>query len=253
MAPGRAWEMTLRAAAAPRRRPGPPGQRAPTRRSAPAETVHDHVDVLVVGAGTAGLAAAQQLSRDGLRVMLAEEDVVLGGGSLLDPRWSAWREATCRALAADASVRCLTRTAVIGAYGHGVYAALETLAPAESGRARRPARTAADRTRSRDGACDRRDRAPDRFSGQRRSGGDARRRRAQVFATLRRGGRPPAGVLPELGRSLRDASRRWPRPASSAAPSSTFAPPVRRPSARARWASRSSPAQWSKRCMAARV
>ena len=133
MAPGRAWEMIyeplLRRAAGL----GRLGKSANTPQP-PAETVHDHVDVLVVGGGSAGLAAARQLSRDGLRVMLAEEDVVLGGGSLLDPRWSAWREAACRALAADASVRCLTRTAVIGAYGHGVYAALETLAPAESGR-----------------------------------------------------------------------------------------------------------------------
>src|SRR5579862_4598381 len=133
MAPGRAWEKIyeplLRRAAGLGRlsmRGGAP--------HVPAETVHDHVDVLVVGAGAAGLAAAQQLERTGLAVMLAEEDSFLGGGSLLDPRWATWRESTCQELATSRTVRCLTRTAVIGAYGHGVYAALETLGSAESTR-----------------------------------------------------------------------------------------------------------------------
>jgi len=55
----------------------------------PAETVHDHADVLVVGAGACGLAAALRLGRSGLKVILAEQDVVLGAGTLLDARWSA--------------------------------------------------------------------------------------------------------------------------------------------------------------------
>ena len=60
--------------------------------AAPAETIHEHADVLVVGAGVAGLAAARRLGSRGLRVLLAEQDVVLGGGSLLDARSTAWRE-----------------------------------------------------------------------------------------------------------------------------------------------------------------
>ncbi len=102
--------------------------------AAPAETVHDHTDVLVVGAGVAGLAAAHRLGTSGLRVMLTDQDVVLGGGSLLDVRWSAWRESLCAGLAGLATVRCLPRTTVLGAYGHGVFGALETLSPAEAAR-----------------------------------------------------------------------------------------------------------------------
>src|ERR1700689_1794685 len=93
--------------------------------AAPAETVHDHADVLVVGAGVAGLTAAHRLGA-------GEQDTVLGGGALLDARWAEWRDTTCDALVGLPRVRCLTRTTVLGAYGHGVFAALETLAGADA-------------------------------------------------------------------------------------------------------------------------
>src|SRR5262245_41007789 len=51
--------------------------------ASPAETVHDHVDELVVGAGVAGLAAARVLGASGARVLLVDQDVLLGGGSVL--------------------------------------------------------------------------------------------------------------------------------------------------------------------------
>src|ERR1700691_1102676 len=83
MAPGWAWERIyeplIRRAAGLGRLESVVGQHA-----ASAETLHEHADVLVVGAGTAGLAAAHGLGRSGLRVLLTEQDVVLGGGSLLD-------------------------------------------------------------------------------------------------------------------------------------------------------------------------
>jgi methylglutamate dehydrogenase subunit C len=133
MAPGWAWERIyeplIRRAAGLGRLAARVGEHA-----APAEIVHDHADVLVVGAGSAGLAAALLLGGAGLRVLLAEQDVVLGGGALLDPRWSAWRADVAARLAALATVRCLPRTSVLGAYGHGVYGALETLAPQERAR-----------------------------------------------------------------------------------------------------------------------
>ncbi len=100
----------------------------------PAETVHDHGDVLVVGAGVAGLAAAQQLGSCGLRVLLADQDVALGAGPLLEPRWDAWRAATLASLARLPNVRSLASTTVLGAYGHGVFGALETLSAEESRR-----------------------------------------------------------------------------------------------------------------------
>jgi len=100
----------------------------------PAETLHSHTDVLIVGGGSAGVSAAQVLSAAGLRVLLAEQDVCLGGGTLLDERWGAWRERAGAALRASPGVRCLTRTAVLGAYGHGVFGALESLDAEESRR-----------------------------------------------------------------------------------------------------------------------
>jgi methylglutamate dehydrogenase subunit C len=129
MAPGWAWERLyeplIRRAAGLGRLESVLGAHP-----APAETVHQHADILVIGAGPAGLAAAQRLGAAGLRVLLVDQDVVFGGGALLDVRWSEWREALSISLAALNNVTCLTRTAVFGAYGHGVFGALETLAPA---------------------------------------------------------------------------------------------------------------------------
>ncbi len=99
-----------------------------TPTTAPAETVHDHTEVLVVGAGPAGLSAAYVLGSTGLRVILAEQDSHLGGGTLLDPAWHAWRTALLARLTCLPNVRIWAQTTVIGAYGHGVYGALESCA-----------------------------------------------------------------------------------------------------------------------------
>jgi len=102
--------------------------------ASPAETVHAHADVLVVGAGVAGISAARALAAAGLRVILAEQDPYLGAGALLDERWHGWRAAALRELAGLANLRCLPGTTVLGAYGHGVFGALEVLAPAQAQR-----------------------------------------------------------------------------------------------------------------------
>ena len=102
--------------------------------ASPAETVHAHADVLVVGAGVAGISAARALAAAGLRVILAEQDPCLGAGALLDERWHGWRAAALRELAGLANLRCLPGTTVLGAYGHGVFGALEVLAPAQAQR-----------------------------------------------------------------------------------------------------------------------
>ena len=71
----------------------------------------------------------------GLRVLLAEQDVVLGGGTLLDAALDSWRAATSAAARrATSRARCLTGTTVLGAYGHGVFGALETLREADAAR-----------------------------------------------------------------------------------------------------------------------
>jgi sarcosine oxidase subunit alpha len=133
MAPGWAWErlyepLIRRAAGLGRLTPIVPAH------ADPAETVHDHADVLIIGSGAAGLAAAHRLGECGLRVILAEQDVVLGGGVLLDARWSPWRTAVCAGLAAQPTVRTLPRATVLGAYGQGVFGALEELGPLEAAR-----------------------------------------------------------------------------------------------------------------------
>jgi len=133
MAPAWGWERLYEPLI---RRAAGLGRLAPqvTDHAAPAETVHDHADVLVIGAGAAGLAAACRLGAGGLAVILAEQDVTLGGGALLDARWSAWRARARAVLAGLPHVRCLPRTTVLGAYGEGVYVALETLSPLEAQR-----------------------------------------------------------------------------------------------------------------------
>jgi heterotetrameric sarcosine oxidase alpha subunit len=129
MAPGWAWERVYEPAI---RRAAGLGRLEPVvgEHAAPADTVHEHAEVLVIGAGPAGLSAALALGACRIRVLLLEQDVALGGGTLLDPRWESWRAAALAALAGLGSVRTLARTTVTGAYGHGVFAALETLAPA---------------------------------------------------------------------------------------------------------------------------
>ncbi|MCA2012333.1 sarcosine oxidase subunit alpha family protein [Cereibacter sphaeroides] len=93
-----------------------------------------HCDLLIIGAGAAGLTAALTAGRAGARVVLADEDFRLGGrlmaeSDLLDhapaTQWIASVEAELRALP---NVRILPRTTVFGAYDHGIYGAVERVA-----------------------------------------------------------------------------------------------------------------------------
>ena len=92
-----------------------------------------HCDILIVGAGPTGLAAALTAGRSGARVILVEEDTRLGGRLLseagvfadADTGWLNTTEAELRAMA---NVRIMPRTTVVGSYDHGVYGALEKVA-----------------------------------------------------------------------------------------------------------------------------
>jgi methylglutamate dehydrogenase subunit C len=95
---------------------------------------HLHCDVLVVGAGPAGLAAALAAGATGARVLLADERPHLGGTLAFERRtvgdeaagdWIANAAAT---LAALPEVRILRRTCVFGYYDHNVLGALERVA-----------------------------------------------------------------------------------------------------------------------------
>jgi sarcosine oxidase subunit alpha len=90
-----------------------------------------HCDVLVVGAGPAGLMAALAAGRTGARVVLCDEDFRLGGRLIADYRVVAdrssadWATHTQAELAALSNVRILSRTTVVGVYDGGTYSALE--------------------------------------------------------------------------------------------------------------------------------
>ena len=91
-------------------------------------------DVLVIGAGPAGLAAALAAGRSGARVILCDEDMRPGGrllaeARLIDGRPAVdWLAAALEELASLPEVRLMPRTTVFGAYDHGIYGAVERVA-----------------------------------------------------------------------------------------------------------------------------
>ncbi|HEX9447114.1 MAG TPA: 2Fe-2S iron-sulfur cluster-binding protein, partial [Dongiaceae bacterium] len=80
------------------------------------ETRYDFCDVLVVGSGAAGLAAALSAGSSGARVVFVEQDSLLGGGLLAEPEQSSWRAERLTDLAKLSNVRTLTRTTAQGLY-----------------------------------------------------------------------------------------------------------------------------------------
>ncbi|HEX9858356.1 MAG TPA: 2Fe-2S iron-sulfur cluster-binding protein, partial [Paracoccaceae bacterium] len=90
-----------------------------------------HCDLLVIGAGPAGLAAALTAGRAGARVILADEDFRMGGRLNAETheiggiRAADWAAATVAELATLPNVRLMPRTTVIGAFDHGIYGAVE--------------------------------------------------------------------------------------------------------------------------------
>jgi sarcosine oxidase subunit alpha len=94
--------------------------------------VYDHCDVLVVGAGPAGLAAALAAAESGARVILCDENPEFGGSLLADPAAKIdgraaedWVAETVASLAAAPKVRLLARTAAFGWYQHGLVGLIE--------------------------------------------------------------------------------------------------------------------------------
>lgn len=88
-------------------------------------------DVLVIGAGPAGLSAALAAGRSGARVIICDEDFWLGGRLLAERREISgrpaadWLAATLAELHSLPEVRVMPRTSVFGSYDHGVYGAVE--------------------------------------------------------------------------------------------------------------------------------
>ena len=101
-----------------------------------------HCDVLVVGGGPAGLAAACEAGRTGARVILVDEQPEFGG-SLLASRQiidgvsaTEWVSATVDELASMEEVRLLPRSTAVGYYDHNFVTILERVSdhlPANDG------------------------------------------------------------------------------------------------------------------------
>ncbi len=88
-------------------------------------------DLLVIGAGPAGLMAALVAGRAGADVILADEDCLMGGrlnaesGAVGHQSGAGWAASVVAELAAMENVRLMSRTTVAGAYDGRMYGALE--------------------------------------------------------------------------------------------------------------------------------
>ncbi|MEO3434100.1 sarcosine oxidase subunit alpha family protein [Inquilinus sp. CAU 1745] len=91
---------------------------------------HAHTDLLVVGGGPAGLAAALTAARSGLNVMLAEDRPVFGGALRFERPDAAlnWAEAAIEELSASPNVTLLPRTTAFGYYDHNGVGLVERVA-----------------------------------------------------------------------------------------------------------------------------
>ncbi|OCP15169.1 sarcosine oxidase subunit alpha [Ensifer sp. LC163] len=91
-----------------------------------------HCDVLVIGAGAAGLSAALAAAKAGAKVILCDEQPEVGGalryerGTTIDGKegWD-WAQAAARTLAAMDNVTVLTRTTGFGYYNHNFVGLVE--------------------------------------------------------------------------------------------------------------------------------
>ena len=90
-----------------------------------------YCDLLVIGAGPAGLTAALTAARSGADVILADEDARMGGRLLAETTQINghpaldWVDTVLAELRSLPNVRLMTRTTVTGAYDDGTFGALE--------------------------------------------------------------------------------------------------------------------------------
>ena len=122
----RSWWMTyerfIRCAAGLGRAPEEPDPDRYERRNV-------HCDILVVGGGPAGLAVAMAAGRTGARVLLVDQQPMLGGSLLdrADGEGEAWRQSAVAEIGSFAETTVLTRTAVTGYFDHNFLIACESV------------------------------------------------------------------------------------------------------------------------------
>jgi sarcosine oxidase subunit alpha len=86
-----------------------------------------HCDLLIVGAGPAGIDTTLAESASGKRIILIDDQDELGGGALADPSLWPWLERSVHDLRAAVNVRILTRTTAFGYYHDNSIGAVERL------------------------------------------------------------------------------------------------------------------------------
>lgn len=97
------------------------------------DTINQHCDVLVVGAGPSGLMAALEAGLTGARVIIADEQSEFGGTLLAyNEQFDGqpaddWLAAINSQLSSLRNVKCLTRSTVFGYYDHNFLTILERL------------------------------------------------------------------------------------------------------------------------------
>lgn len=91
------------------------------------EKVFAFCDVLIVGAGPAGIMAALEAGRSGARVILAEDDFELGGSLLsrTGDHKSHWLRRAVTELESKSNIRIMQRTTVFGAYDSMTFGLVE--------------------------------------------------------------------------------------------------------------------------------
>jgi sarcosine oxidase subunit alpha len=96
------------------------------------DKLYAHCDVLVIGAGPTGIAAALAAGRTGARVMLVDEQTEIGGSLLSEATRrigeqsaSEWIAGAAKELASFAETRVLTRTTAFAYYDHNAVSLIE--------------------------------------------------------------------------------------------------------------------------------
>ncbi|MHA6262464.1 sarcosine oxidase subunit alpha family protein [Arenibacterium sp. CAU 1754] len=111
------------------------------------ERAYAFCDLLIIGAGPAGLMAALVAGRAGADVILADEDSRMGGRLLAETHdidnqpGPVWVGSVLDELASMKNVRLMPRTTVTGAYDQGTYGALERVSHHTGRQAKTPRET----------------------------------------------------------------------------------------------------------------
>lgn len=93
--------------------------------SANYELVHHHCDLLIVGAGLAGITAAIACAAKGLDVLLVEQHCVIGGRLSGHSQHQAWLTRAKQMISGSSNIKLLTQTTAFGAYDNNVFSLVE--------------------------------------------------------------------------------------------------------------------------------